>query len=133
MRHDCLETLHVSHLGLQKALLRGRTSVFWPGMTADINSQIPNYSACQKFQTKQPAETLRNELPTTQPWTCLATDIFEYGGKSHLIVIDRFSKFIVVCKVSDHSNEQTVATFIQIFSELGVPDAICCDHGTNFT
>ena len=92
-----------------------------------------NCSACQKFQRKQPAETLRNELPTTQPWTCLATDIFEYGGKSNLIVVDQFSKFIVVCKVSDYSSEQTVATFIQIFSELGVPDAIHCDHGTNFT
>ena len=70
---------------------------------------------------------------STQPWTCLATDIFEYGGKSYLIVVDQFSKFIVVHKVSDHSSEQTVATLIQIFSKLGVPDAICCDHGTNFT
>ena len=133
MRHDCLETLHASHLGLQKTLLRACTSVFWPGMTADINAQISNCSACQKFQTKQPAETLRNELPTTQLWTCLVTDIFEYGGKSYLIVVDQFSKLIVVCKVSDHSSEQTVATFIQIFSELGVPDAIRCDCGTNFT
>ena len=81
-------------------------------------------SACQKFQTKQPAETLRNELQTAQPWTCLATDIFEYGGKSYLIVVDRFSKFIVVCKVSDHSSEQTVAVFLQIFSEFGVPDSV---------
>ena len=48
-------------------------------------------------------------------------------------MVDQFSKFIVVCKVSDHSSEQTVATFIQIFSELGVPDAIHCDRGTNFT
>ena len=36
MRHDCLETLHVPHLGLQKTLLRACTSVFWPGMTANI-------------------------------------------------------------------------------------------------
>ena len=88
MRHDCLETLHAFHLGLQKTLLRACTSVFWPGMTADINAQISNCSACQKFQTKQPAATLRNELPTTQLWTCLATDLFEYGGKSYLIVVD---------------------------------------------
>ena len=52
MRHDCLETLHVPHLGLQKTLLRARTSVFWPGMTADIKTQISNCSACHKFQTK---------------------------------------------------------------------------------
>ena len=102
-------------------------------MTADIKAQISNCSACQKFQTKQPAETLRNELPTTQPWTCLATDIFEYGGKSYIIVVDRYSKFIVVHKVSDHSSKQTVATFLQIFSEFGVPDEIRSDRGANFT
>ena len=63
-------------------------------MTADIRAQVSNCAACQKFQPRQPAETLRNELPTTQSWTCLATDIFEYGGKSYLIVVDRFSKFL---------------------------------------
>ena len=52
MKHDCLETLHASHLGLQKTLLRAHTSVFWPGMTADINAEMSNCSACQKFQTK---------------------------------------------------------------------------------
>ena len=99
-------------------------------MTADIKAQIYNCSACQKFQSRQPAETLRNELPTTQPWTCLATDIFEYGGKSYIIVVDHYSKFIVACKVSDHSSEQTVAAFLQIFSEFGVPDEIHSDRGT---
>ena len=133
MRHDCLETLHAPHLGLQKTLLRAHTSVFWPGMTANIKTQISNCSACHKFWTKQPAETLRNELPTTQPWTCLATDIFEYGSKSYIIVVDQYSKFIVVRKFSDHSSKQTVATFLQIFSEFGVPDEICSDRGSNFT
>ena len=63
----------------------------------------------------------------------VATDIFQYGGKSYIIVVDRYSKFIVVRKVSDHSNEQTVATFLQIFSEFGVPDEIRSDRGSNFT
>ena len=89
-------------------------------MTADIKALISNCSACQKFKSRQPAETLRNELPTTQPWTCLATDTFEYGGKSYLIIVDRFYKFIVVRKVADHSSKQTVATFLQVFSEFGV-------------
>ena len=107
--------------------------MFWPGITADIKAQISGCAACQRFQPRQPTETLRNEQPTTQPWTCLATDIFEYGGKSYLIVVDRFSKFIIVCKVSDHSSECTVANFLQIFSEFGVQDQIHSDRGTNFT
>ena len=109
------------------------TSVFWPGMTADITALISNCHACQKFQSKQPPETLRNDLPTTQPWTSLATDIFELNGKSYLIVVDRYSKFIVVHKVTDHSAEQTIAKFLEIFSEFGVPDELCSDRGTNYT
>ena len=32
------ETLHASHLGVNKTLMRAHTSVFWPGMTADITA-----------------------------------------------------------------------------------------------
>ena len=99
-------------------------------MTADITALISNCHcpACQKFQSKQPPETLRNELPTTQPWTSLATDIFELNGKSYLIVVDCYCRFIVVCKVTDHSAEQTIAKFLEISS-----DEIHSDRGTNYT
>ena len=127
------ETLHASHLGMNKTLMQVRTSVFWPGMTADITALISNCPACQKFQSKQPPETLRNKLPTTQPWTSLATDIFEHNGKSDLIVVDCYSKFTVVHKVTDHGAEQTIAKFLEIFSEFGVPDELCSDRGTNYT
>ena len=50
-----------------------------------------------------------------------------------MIVVDQYSKFIIVCKVSGHSSEQTVATFLQIFSEFGVPDEIRSNRGANFT
>ena len=102
-------------------------------MTADITALISNCSACQKFQSKQPPETLRNELPATQPWTSLATDIFELNRKSYLIVVDHYSKFIVVHKVTDYSAEQTIGKFLEIFSEFGVPDEIQGDRGPSYT
>ena len=100
IHHDCLETLHASHLGVNKTLMWACTSVFWPGLTADIIALISNCPAFQKFQSKQPPEALRNDLLITQPWTSLATDIFELNGKSYLIVVDCYSRFIVVCKVT---------------------------------
>ena len=81
-------------------------------MTADITALVSNCPAYQKFQSKQPPETLRNELSTTQPWTSLATDVFELNGKSYLIVVDHYSRFIVACKVTDHSAEQTITKFL---------------------
>ena len=57
MRHACLETLHTPHLGIQKTFLRAHTSVFWPGITADIKAKISGCAACQRFQPRQPADT----------------------------------------------------------------------------
>ena len=62
MRHDCLETLHVPHLGQQKTLLQACTSVFWPGMAADIKALISNCSACQKFQSRQRPSEMNYKL-----------------------------------------------------------------------
>ena len=35
--------------------------------------------------------------------------------------------------MTDHSAEQTIAKFLEIFSEFGVPDEILSDRGTNYT
>ena len=48
-------------------------------------------------------------------------------------MVDQFSKFIVVHKISDHSSEQTVAAFLQVSSKSGVPNSVHCNCGTNFT
>ena len=34
--------------------------------------------------------------------------------------------------MTDHSGEQTVAKFLEIFKEFGVPDEICSDRGTSY-
>ena len=39
----------------------------------------------------------------------------------------------MVHKVTDHSAEQTIARFLEIFGECGVPDEIHSDRGTNYT
>ena len=38
----------------------------------------------------------------------------------------------MVHKVTDHSAEQTIAKFLEIFSEFGVPDGLCSDRGSNY-
>ena len=48
MCHDWLETMHASHLGVNKTLMQASTSVFWPGMTADITALISNWPCMPK-------------------------------------------------------------------------------------
>ena len=68
----------------------------------------------------------------TEAWEAVATDIFKFQGSSYLIVACRFSGYIVVRKVKDHTTQETIATFVSIFAEHGVPQTIHCDRGTNY-
>ena len=107
--------------------------VFWPGLNADIKELTSDCQECAKHSSQQCTENLCTELVTTQPWIALDCDVFEYQGKIYLIVVDHYSKFIAVEPAADHSAKKTINAFLQIFSKLGIPTTIHCDHGVNFT
>ena len=44
----------------------------------------------------------------------------------------RFSSFIVVRQVKDHSTDETIDKLSSIFAELGIPTRLHCDRGLNF-
>ena len=68
----------------------------------------------------------------TEAWEAVATDIFEFQGNSYLRLDCCFSGYIVIRKVKDHTAQETIATFISIFADHGVPQTIHCDCGINY-
>ena len=63
---------------MKKMLLRARSAVFWPGLTADVNNMAKNCETCQKPAPKQGQEQILVHEPTaTKPWSKLASDIFD--------------------------------------------------------
>ena len=83
-------------------------------------------------QEKQPTETLLNDPVSTKPWNALAMDNFDFSGKHYLIVVDCFSKFVVVKHSQDLTSRTTINILLNIFSEHGFPATIRCDRGHNF-
>ena len=128
LRQDTLDTLHQSHVGISKSLLQARTSLYWPALTKDVTNLVERCSSCQSFQNYQQREILLNVLPSSKPWTSLASDIFEFDGKSYLIVVDCMSKFILVRLIAAHSAATTIKEFIWIFNEHGIPQELCIDR-----
>ena len=91
-----LAKLHTSHLGKTKTTLRACMCVFWPGITKDIANMIERCEVCQKYQDKQPREQITSPPILSSPWHTIASDLFEFRGKTYLIVSDRYSKFVIV-------------------------------------
>ena len=54
-------------------------------------------------------------------------DNFDFNGKHYLIVVDHFSKFVVVKHSQDLTSRTTINTLLDIFSEHGFPATIRCD------
>jgi transposase InsO family protein len=78
-------------------------------------------------------------IPVTWPFVVWGLDIVgplrkAPGGYTHLLVaIDKFSKWVVVCPITNLRAKQAVRFFTDIIYRFGVPNSIITDNGSQFT
>ena len=79
-------------------IARAEFSIFWPGITADISSTRDNCYHCNRMALSQPNAP---PLPLTQaayPFQCICADYFHYKGINYLVIVDRYSNWLIVEK-----------------------------------
>ena len=59
--------------------------------------------------------------------------LFQFRGHIYLIILCRFSEFIAVGEMRNHSTEETIKQCQIIFAELGIPKTLHCNRGANYT
>ena len=96
-------------------------------MNRDIEAHLSECHPCATFQEKQPTESLLNDPVSTKPWNALTMDNFDFNSKHYLIVVDCFSKFVVVKHSQDLTSRTTINMLLDMFSEHGFPATIRCD------
>ena len=120
MRPEMLQYIHEGHQAKERCLLRARNTVFWPKMTYDIQQLIEKVIICQEYGKSQPIIGTTQELPPF-PWHTLATDMFYWKGMDFLMVVDVFSKYIIVRKLSNSTSAAVCIELSMIVTELGLP------------
>ena len=79
--------------------------VFWPGVSKDIANMIEwcevcqkyqdeRCEVCQKYQDKQPREQITSPPILSSPWHTIASNLFEFNGKTYLIGIASSSLYV---------------------------------------
>ena len=107
LRPTILEKLHTSHQGISKCREKARCSVWWPGLSKQLETLINNCTKCSKFQN-QPAEPLMPSALPSLPWQKVATDLFKWKGSTYLLVVDYFSKYIEISKLEGESSQEVI-------------------------
>ena len=131
MQAEILHKLHLGHLGITKCRERACSAVWWPGITSQLQDKIEQCSICNK-QRPIPVEPL---LPTVFPsrlWQTLGTDLFEWRGKSFLLVVDYYSRYPEVVSLSSTSSKEVIDKMKAMFARHGIPDEVRSDNGPQY-
>ena len=127
MQEEVLIKIHTGHQGIEKCRLRARDTVYKCGINADIDNMVKKCNVCQHNQTAQQKEELI-PIDVAHPWEIVGSDMFHWRGDEYLLVVDYYSSYIIIRKLSSTTSGAIVSKLKLIFSEFGIPDIFISDN-----
>ena len=129
MKLQVLDKIHEGHQGIVKCRERAKTSVWWPGLSREVQDMVENCKVCAKHR-QQRAEPLMPTLFPERPWQMIGTDLFELDKLNYLIVVDYFSRYIEVAAMQKTTKSHEVIRALKaIFARHGIPEEVRSDNG----
>ena len=132
LRKEMLARIHTGHQGIVKCRERGRQSVWWPGMSRELEELVKNCPECCKAQKQRAQPLTPSELPDL-PWQKVATDLFEWKQRMYLIVVDYYSRYVEIACLNGVTAEQVIVHTKSIFARHGIPEVVISDNGPQYT
>ena len=123
LQADILERLHSGHQDATKCRQRAKDSVWWPGIRNDIDGKISNCPTCCKHRLQHPEPLMPSPLPS-RPWQKIGTDLFEWEKVDYILVVDYYSRYIEVAKLTSMSANSIVTSQVDTLASRNTGD---CD------
>ena len=132
MRLEILDRIHEGHQGIVKSRRRATTSVWWPGLSRQVEELVKSCRTCIQ-ETKHRPEPLEPSAVPLRPWEKLASDLFELNGKPYLLVVDYYSCYIDIANLENGATSPCVINHMKaMFSRNGPPDVLVSDNGPQY-
>ena len=129
LRQKYLIQIHQGHQGIEACRSRAREFVFWVNINNDLKEMVEKCDICQSQQNSTPViQNYISEVPP-HPWHTLGSDLFYFQRVDFLVVVDYFSKFLIVRKIPSSTSSAVIKELGMIFSEFGNPQIFRSDNG----
>lgn len=130
-RGEMLDRLHEGHFGVNKCRQRANGTVWWPGVSSDINEMVKRCPACiqERINPKEPL--IPRKLPS-RPWQKICLDLFKTCNRWYVVLTDYYSKFIEMEEISDLKSATVIKFMKTTFSRHGIPEDVYSDGGPQF-
>lgn len=137
LRQTVLSILHSANQGVTAMSSRAQSTVFWPGISKDINGTRANCVPCNRNAPSQPAMPAAPPSTPSTPFEMIFADFFSYAGFHYLLAGDRLSGWVEVYRSlhgSSKSGAKGLTTALRsLFATFGVPEELSSDGGPEFS
>ncbi|CAK1597693.1 unnamed protein product [Parnassius mnemosyne] len=127
-----IKKIHLGHLGIEKCKLRAREIIYWPNMNTQLEDYLSHCQACLTYKNQNCKEPLMQHEVPNRAWSKVGIDVFHFGTKSFVLIIDYYSKFVELIKINCLKSELIVKKIKQVFSRHGIPEIVMTDNGPEF-
>ena len=133
LRREMLQKIHSEgHLNLSKCRERAQASMWWPGISSDLDTYIKSCDFCQENRRKQHSEPLKPTPLPSRPWEKIGLDLFELHGKTYLLAVDYYSRWLEIEELKHLTTNAVLSKLKIMFSRWGIPEEIRSDGGPQF-
>lgn len=99
LRNSIPGRLHEGHQDIVKCRKCACQSVWWPGLSQQLNEWVLKCRTCIKKHTNHSDTLAQAELPD-RPWQGLGADVFTLKGQKHLLAVDYYSRFTEIANLT---------------------------------
>lgn len=131
LQFKCIQFIHQGHQGVVKCRERAKASVWWLGLSTQIENLVKNCPECVEHRVNPKEPFLKDDFPE-RPWQKIALDLEKCNGVWYLVVTDYFSRFFEIFKLNKMTESVIIIKLKQLFSRYGIPDLIRSDNGPQF-
>ena len=131
LRLDILSKLHDGHQGITRIRARSRQSVWWPGISKQIEDMVKECSICAREQNDRREPLIPTPLPD-RPWQRVGTDLLTYKSVKYITVVDYFSRYVEIAVLKREDSLCTINVLKSIFARHGVPEEVMSDNGPQY-
>ena len=132
LRSHVLTALHSAHQGVSTMTARAESSIFWPGITTEIQRLRDRCEQCHRIAPSQPCPPPTPPNVPVYPFQSICADFFHFAGCNYIVVVDRYTNWPIVERA--HNGASGLITCLRrIFVTYGICDELTSDGGPEFT
>ncbi|CAH1371534.1 unnamed protein product, partial [Tenebrio molitor] len=107
--------MHDGHFGISRCMSRAKETIWWPGITRQIEDTVNSCEICIKHRQPVTEPMLSSEIPT-RPWQVIGADLAEHENEKYLVIQDYYSKYPEIRKLKKTTSNDIIEVFKEIFA-----------------